>query len=139
TVEMRDATEKELFPRLLCQCGGCARLPLSGCVCPEADQTRAEIRARLRAGVSPGVILPDYVTAHGAGALTVPPNKAALPAMYVAAGLMAAAGVGVGLVVVRRWKRRGDEALARPKTASGPAPPDEYDAKLDEELKKLDG
>src|SRR5262249_43979028 len=100
TVEMRDATEKGLFPLVLCECGGCARLPLSGCVCPEADQTRAEIRARLRAGVSPDVIMADYVTAHGAGSLTVPPNKGALRAIYVVPGLLAAAGLGVVLVVV---------------------------------------
>jgi hypothetical protein len=40
--------------------------------------------------------------------------------------------------VVRRWKRRGDAAAPAPK-GDGPQPTDEYDAKLDEELKKLDG
>jgi cytochrome c-type biogenesis protein CcmF len=140
TVEMNDPIERELFPRLLCQCGGCARLPLSGCVCNEAEETRAEIRARLRAGVSPEVIMADYVTAHGAGSLTVPPNQGALRAIYIVPGVLSVAGLGLVFSVVRRWKRRGDAAAPAPaKPGASPAPPDEYDAKLDEELKKLDG
>jgi cytochrome c-type biogenesis protein CcmF len=139
TVEMKDPVEKELFPRLLCQCG-CARLPLSGCVCAEAEQTRAEIRSRLHAGVTPEVIMADYVSAHGAGSLTVPPNKGAMRAIYVVPGALAVGGLGLVFAVVRRWKRRGDaDAPAAAKKGDKPQAPDEYDAKLDEELKKLDG
>jgi cytochrome c-type biogenesis protein CcmF len=141
TVEMNDPVERQLFPRLRCTCGGCARLPLSECVCFEAEQARAEIRNRLHAGVSTDVIMADYVTAHGAGSLTVPPNEGALRAIYVVPGLLTLAGLGLVFSVVRRWKRQGDAALPPPPKPSGggPAGPDEYDAKLDEELKKLDG
>jgi cytochrome c-type biogenesis protein CcmF len=138
TVEMKDPVERELFPRLLCTCG-CARLPLSGCVCAEAEQTRAEIRERLRRGVTPDVIMADYVSAHGAGSLTVPPNQGALRAIYVVPGALAIGGLGIVFAVVRRWKRRGEAQTPAVPKGNGPQAPDEYDAKLDEELKKLDG
>jgi cytochrome c-type biogenesis protein CcmF len=139
TVEMNDPVERDLFPRMRCQCGGCARLPLSECICGEAEQTRAEIRARLRAGVTPDVIMADYVSAHGSGSLTVPPNQGALRAIYVVPGVLAVGGLGLVFAVVRRWKRRGDEATPAPAKSDDPKARDEYDAKLDEELKKLDG
>ena len=79
------------------------------------------------------------MTAHGADSLTVPPNQGGFRAIYLVPGFAAAAGLGIVFAVVRRWKRRGDDmapAVGKPGEA---APPDEYDAKLDEELKKLDG
>jgi hypothetical protein len=91
--------------------------------------------------VTRDVILADYVSAHGASSLTVPPNQGALRAIYVVPGALAVGGLGLVFAVVRRWKRRGDAAAPPPPPAKGGAPqgPDEYDAKLDEELKKLDG
>ena len=122
-----------------CMCGGCARLPLSECVCGEAEQARAEIRARIRSGVTRDVILADYVSAHGASSLTVPPNQGALRAIYVVPGALTVGDLGLVFAVVRRWKRRGDAAAPPPAKGGAPQGPDEYDAKLDEELKKLDG
>ena len=139
TVEIHDPVERSLFGSLLCQCGGCPRLPLTSCVCDTANEARSEIRARLRAGVSPETILADYVTAHGSGALALPPNRGALRAIYLVPGFLAAGGLGLVFVVVRRWKRRGDAAIPASTKTDGPPPPDDYDAKLDEELKRLDG
>jgi hypothetical protein len=51
---------------------------------------------------------------------------------------MSVAGLGVIGVALRRWKRRDEAAVkARPAAPTSSAR-DEYDAKLDEELKKLD-
>jgi hypothetical protein len=81
----------------------------------------------------------------GVEALAIPPNTGALRAIYVAP-LVAIFGGAVALgVTVARWRARGargkialSEAAAR--AASGaPAARDEYDARLDEELKDLDG
>lgn len=139
TVEITDPVERTLFGSLLCQCGGCPRLPLTSCVCDTAHETRSQIRARLHAGVTPEVIMADYVSEHGAGSLSVPPNSGALRAIYLLPVAMAISGLGIVFVVVRRWKRQGD-AAAPPAPKPGEAVvPDEYDAKLDEELKRLDG
>ena len=48
TVTMSTPEEKQLFDRVLCQCGGCARLPLSGCVCHWAEEKRDRAAQRAR-------------------------------------------------------------------------------------------
>jgi hypothetical protein len=74
--------------------------------------------------------------------LAVPPNAGALRAIY-AVPLVAIVGGAVGLgFAVRRWKTRGAaRAVATSVAVDAGAPPkrDEYDARLDEELKDLDG
>jgi cytochrome c-type biogenesis protein CcmF len=139
SVQIDDARERTLFSRLLCQCGDCPRLPLSTCTCGVADETRAEIRERIHAGDTDGTIVADYVKAHGSAALAVPPNQGGLRAIYL---VPAAAFAGGGLLVVglvRRWRRRSEETLAAAPPPADGAAKDEYDAKLDEELKRLDG
>jgi cytochrome c-type biogenesis protein CcmF len=139
SVEINDPVEHTLFANLLCQCGDCPRLPLSTCTCSVADATRSEIRGRLRAGATPQVIMAEYVKEHGAAALAVPPNRGAMKAIWIAPVVAAVGGLGLLFVVVRRWKKRGD-AMAFPLPKPGAAAAvDEYDAKLDEELKRLDG
>ncbi len=139
SVEINDPVEHALFSKLLCQCGDCARLPLSTCTCSTADSTRSEIRSRLRSGTTPEVIMADYAREYGPAALSVPPNKGALRAIYIVPVVVALGGLGLVFTVVRRWKKRGEDD-ATPTAAPGvPTPPDAYDAKLDEELKRLDG
>jgi cytochrome c-type biogenesis protein CcmF len=138
SVEIHDPVEQSLFNQLRCMCGGCARLPLSGCVCGTAEGTRAEIRAKLRQGISPDEIISEYVHDYGAAALSVPPNRGALKSIYLVPVAAAVGGLGVLFTVVRRWKRQGDLAAPPPPTPGGSTEVDEYDAKLDDELKKLD-
>ena len=81
----------------------------------------------------------DYAREYGPAALSVPPNKGALRAIYIVPVVVALGGLGLVFTVVRRWKKRGEDD-ATPTAAPGvPTPPDAYDAKLDEELKRLDG
>jgi cytochrome c-type biogenesis protein CcmF len=134
TVQIDNPREKALFSKLLCQCGDCARLPLSSCTCSTADAARDEIRSRLASGESEASIVADYVKEYGSGALAVPPNEGGLRAIYLVplgAGIL---GAGLVVSVLRRWKQRGAELAP----AGGPAAAlderDEYDDKLDEEL-----
>lgn len=138
SVEMTDPTEHALFGSLLCMCGDCARLPLATCTCSTADATRSELRSKLRAGASVETIRADYVKEYGASALSVPPNSGGLQAIYLVPIGIAIGGLGLVFTVVRRWKKRGDAAAPPPRKPGGPAERDEYDSKLDEELKKLD-
>ncbi|MCS6858261.1 MAG: cytochrome c biogenesis protein CcsA, partial [Sandaracinaceae bacterium] len=75
TVEIRNPIERQLFERLLCQCGECQRLPLSTCGCAWAERMRAEIRALLAQGLDPASIQADYRNRFGAGAISVPPDQ----------------------------------------------------------------
>ncbi|HMI83150.1 MAG TPA: cytochrome c-type biogenesis CcmF C-terminal domain-containing protein, partial [Polyangiaceae bacterium] len=138
TVEMNDPTERAIFTRLRCQCGGCPRLPLSGCICGTAETARARIRDQLARGDTPETITANYVAEFGTASLTVPPNEGAYRLIYAVPIAASLGGLGVILAAVRRWKRRNVTAVGAPSAAASPAERDEYDAKLDEELKKLD-
>jgi cytochrome c-type biogenesis protein CcmH/NrfF len=146
---MKDPRERALFGALRCMCGGCPRDLLSTCGCSagprNAEETRAALREKMAQGETNEQIIEEYRQQYGVEALAIPPNTGALRAIYVAP-LVAIFGGAVALgVTVARWRARGvkgkmalDEAAAR---AAGGAPKarDEYDARLDEELKDLDG
>jgi cytochrome c-type biogenesis protein CcmF len=139
TVEMNDPSERAIFPRLRCQCGGCPRLPLSNCVCSTAEMARSRIRDQLARGDSVDTIVANYVAEFGTASLTVPPDQGALRLIYAVPIAASLGGLGIVLVAVRRWKRRDEAAARAPQKAAAASERDEYDAKLDEELKKLDG
>ncbi|MCS6797202.1 MAG: cytochrome c biogenesis protein CcsA [Myxococcota bacterium] len=146
TVEIRDPQERRLFERLLCMCGECARLSLATCGCSWAEEARAEVRARMAAGASAEEIEADYRARYGAAAIAIPPDEGlgrAAWAIPVGAGLLAAAGiVWLGL----RWRRRGrgaegaaQETQPAPDAAARARSDAEYDARIDEELRRLEG
>ena len=137
SVEMHTPAEREIFPMMLCQCGDCARLPLSNCVCNVAENERAAVRDQLAAGRSRDQILESYVAKHGTGSLSVPPNTGKLRTIYLLPGAIAVFGALGAFFLLRRWKAAGGGAQLAP--AGGPPLRDEYDRKLDEELDKLDG
>ena len=139
TVEMRSALEREVFPMLLCQCGACARLPLSGCVCSTAEEERANIRAEIAAGSTKEQIYDDYVSRFGTAALAVPPNTGKLKSIWLLpTGLLLGGGLGAFLLL-RRWKQNGARKPPRPGGGAKAAGDEEYDRRLDEELSRLDG
>jgi cytochrome c-type biogenesis protein CcmF len=146
-VQMENATEREIFTKLRCMCGGCQRLPLSGCICPDAAAAREEIRRKLAAGEDKDAIVLAYVRDYGSDAGTVPPNTGGMRAIY-AVPLVAILGGGVALAfMLKRWRTKDTDVPGRdaPRPLPGETPPgktagpDEYDARLDEELKDLDG
>ncbi|RYE83695.1 MAG: hypothetical protein EOO75_19015, partial [Myxococcales bacterium] len=83
TVETHSQEEREVFPMLLCQCGGCARLPLDGCICSTAEEERARVRTMLASHTPKQAIFDDYVSRYGTAALAVPPNKGKLSAIWL--------------------------------------------------------
>ncbi|MFO0661889.1 MAG: cytochrome c-type biogenesis protein CcmH, partial [Polyangiaceae bacterium] len=137
TVEMHSSLEREVFSMLLCQCGACARLPLSNCVCSTADEERAAVREQLAAGVDKAQIYTNYVAKYGSKALSVPPNTGGLRAIFIVPLLVIASG-GVGaFFVLRRWKQ-GGEPVALASGVTPESPDEEYDRRLDDELRRMD-
>ena len=137
TVVLNNPTERQLFGRLLCQCGDCARLPLDTCACGWADDKRAEVRELLAAGVEPTKIQESYRAQYGAAALAIPSDEGldrALWAVPVAAMILA---IGVVVAIGRRWQRRGAESHASVSAKSVDTELD-YDSRLDEELQRLE-
>ncbi len=165
SVAMNTPQERQLFERVLCQCGDCARLPLSTCVCGWAEQKRAELRLDLAAGRSVSDIQSSYAEQYGPKAISIPSDKGLDRALWAVplAAFVAAAG---GLTLLgRRWVKRdaggppdgpsdgagggaarvGDgstgvgEARTGGSAAASGAPDDaELDRQLDEELKRRD-
>jgi cytochrome c-type biogenesis protein CcmH/NrfF len=134
TVVLNNPTERQLFGRLLCQCGDCARLPLDTCACGWADDKRAEVRELLAAGIDPAKVQESFRAQYGAKALAIPSDQGldrALWAVPIAAMVLA-----IGLVVAlgRRWQRRGVAAEAA--SSSTMSAELQYDSLLDEELER---
>jgi cytochrome c-type biogenesis protein CcmF len=137
TVEMHTQEEREIFPLVLCQCGACARLPLSNCVCSTAEEERATIRAQLAGGATKEQVFDNYAAKYGTAALSVPPNKGKLRTIFLVPALLVAVSGMAAVLLVRKWRSNAPAAAAPGK---GPAAAkDDYDRKLDEELEKLDG
>lgn len=135
--QILDERERSLFFSLICMCG-CPRETLGTCACGYADQRRAELREMLGKGMSPDEIRAAYSARFGPRSVGVPPNSGASRLVWAAplVGLIAAAGAII--VMLRRWRDRGGPTLAEASDAAKPAKRDEYDDKLDQELRELD-
>jgi cytochrome c-type biogenesis protein CcmF len=143
TVHIEDDHERALFSKLRCMCGGCARDLLSTCPCSAfAEPERERLRAKIRAGESDERIVEEYVAEHGQDSIVIPPNHGVFRAIYAVPIAGATLGA-VGLArMLRRWRDRPGRPDARTGAngdASADAPRDPYDARLDDELKDLDG
>jgi cytochrome c-type biogenesis protein CcmF len=137
TVAMSSPEERQLFDRVLCQCGGCARLPLSGCVCHWAEEKRADLRSALAAGKSVTEIQSEYAEQYGPKAIAIPRDKGldrALWAVPIAGFVLAAGGIAL---LGRKWVRKNASA-PQPAAPVVGAAESELDRALDEELRKRD-
>ena len=107
---------------------------------PVADQMRAIIRERIRAGDTKSEIKDRLVADYGPEVLAAPPKKG----FDLLAWLLPVLGLAVATVLVGaaawRWSRAGGEAVAAA-AAGGPgsaALEPELERRLDEELRRLD-
>ncbi len=143
TVRIDNDNERALFGALRCMCG-CARDLLSTCSCGPAEAMRDELRGKIARGETNEQIIAEYQAEFGVEALAIPPNTGALRAIYAVPLVAILAGaVGLG-VTVARWRGKSLSPAAAAATTSAPdsgarPPEDEYDARLDAELKDLDG
>jgi cytochrome c-type biogenesis protein CcmF len=139
SVTMNNAVERQLFSRLLCECGDCQRLPLSSCACSVADDMRAQVRKQLSEGVSPAKIQSDYRARFGPKSIAIPSDQGMDRALWalpiLAIGLMAIQIVRWG----RRWRRKGqDDTASEGSGADSAGGRARYDAVLDRELDRME-
>ncbi len=144
TVHIENDRERSLFSSLRCMCGTCARDLLSTCTCDApggANEMREMLRKKIAAGETNDQIILEYAQQYGSEALSIPPNRGAMRAIY-AVPLVAIAAGGAGVIVlIRRWQStsRSPRGSSKPKTSKGASKRDDYDDRLDEELRDLDG
>ncbi|HEY1959792.1 MAG TPA: cytochrome c-type biogenesis CcmF C-terminal domain-containing protein [Polyangiaceae bacterium] len=140
-IHIQNDREHALFSSLRCMCGTCARDLLSTCTCDTAEDTREALRKKIEAGETNDQIIMEYAQKWGSDSLAVPPNKGGMRAIY-AVPLVAFAAGGAGIVVlVRRWSssRTGNNSPPKTSASSETGKRDDYDDRLDEELRDLDG
>jgi cytochrome c-type biogenesis protein CcmH len=94
---------------------------------------RREIRKRLKAGESPEAIEASIVKRYGEKVLAVPPGSPLKSIATLLAITMGVAGA-LAIALLMRWKKRADDAPASTNRQS----PDKWDARLDDELSRLD-
>jgi cytochrome c-type biogenesis protein CcmH/NrfF len=140
TVHIENDAERAIFERLRCMCGGCARDLLSTCPCSAfAEPERERIRAKMRAGETRDQIIEEYIAEHGQDSVVIPPNTGVFRAIY-AVPIVAIVGGAWGLArMLRRWRAGGPGGREAKKDDAPAGPKDAYDARLDDELKDLDG
>lgn len=142
TVEIRNETERQLFWSLICTCG-CPRETLGTCPCDIATQRREALRDLLQQGKSIEQAQDAYVAMYGSKSLAVPRNQGANRLLWAVPALAIVLGAWFAVHTLRRFQRRSQvlEAAAtnaktsRPKESKGR---DDYDDRLDQELKELD-
>lgn len=138
SVEMRSPEERQLFERLLCQCGDCPRLPLSTCGCGWAEEARAELREDMAAGKTVTELQASFRESYGPKAIAIPPDEGlgrALWVLPVGAFVLAA---GALVFAGRRWAARGAQANQQASSDTESDARDDLDDALDDELKRLD-
>ena len=86
----------------------------------------------------PATIMKEYAAQYGTGALAVPPNQGGMRGIYAIPAAAVLGGAALVFTVLRKWKRRGDDADAAAKAGHDAGAKDEYDERLDAELKRLD-
>jgi cytochrome c-type biogenesis protein CcmH/NrfF len=134
-LDIRNDEEKRVFGDLQCTCG-CPRESIATCTCGIAAGFREDVRAMMARGMTQEEIKAEWVRRYGPQALTVPENVGVNRLLYIAP-LAAIVGMGAFAVsTLRRFRRKAEEKRA-PAPLAG-AKRDEYDDKLDEELRQLD-
>ncbi len=127
--------ETVLMARLLAPC--CYTQTLDVHESPEAAALRAEVRARLRAGESAAAIEQDFVARYGERVRALPAGHDPRVALgLLSAGLVISAGALMARAV-SRWRRAADVGTESVGGAEDAASRDDYDARIDEELREL--
>lgn len=141
TVGIENETERKLFWSLICTCG-CPRETLGTCTCGWAHDRRAELRTMLKEGMSVEQVQDAYAKRFGTQALAVPPSTGSNRLLYLLPLALIVAGAGFVISLLRSWSRKG--GAPAPEVGPGSASPqtkpsrDDYDDKLDDELRRLD-
>jgi cytochrome c-type biogenesis protein CcmH/NrfF len=138
-LDIHNDEERRIFTDLQCTCG-CPRESIVTCTCPTAAKFRGEVRAMMAEGMTQEQIKAEWVRRFGPGALMVPPNSGANRLLYLAPLVAIVAGAALVVSLLRRFRQR-DQVKTAEAGAAGPGASskrDDYDDKLDEELKQLD-
>jgi cytochrome c-type biogenesis protein CcmH len=115
------------------RCVVCQSLSVADSPSETASQMRQVIRDRLATGETPEQVKAYFVEKYGAWILLAPPRHGFTLLVWVAPFVALAVGLGVVVVLVRRWSRRPRTTRATP-----PAVDDEVRARIRREMAEMD-
>ena len=125
-------TLSEIEKQLMCQCG--CTMVLASCQCGMAEEMRAEIQAKLDAGVPPDEIIQDFVARYGETVLSAPTKQGFNLAAWIIPFGVVIAGLTLLYFTLRRFTKRGREQSLELETEY-PEELEGFSKQLDEELK----
>ena len=128
--EVSDDEVNAVAARLYCPV--CEYVPLDDCETPACRQWRAEIRFQLNAGRPPQAIIDEFVARYGQQVMGAPTDPALRALALVTPLVLTLAALLLGAARIRRWRRRG---VADPATQDAPAPPGDYRARIEADLR----
>lgn len=105
--DARKPTLEALGNEVQCTCGGCVA-PINQCPmlnCAEKAEIRAFITKEIADGKDETMILQDLSLRYGVQVLSAPPAHGFNLAVWVLPGIGLLVGLGIVVVIVRRWKR----------------------------------
>jgi cytochrome c-type biogenesis protein CcmH len=114
------------------------REPLAVANSLEADQERDVIRGLIAQGLTKAQIERDLVVQYGVGVLGRPPAHGFNLTIYVLPPVILAAGIGILVIILPRWRRRTRAAAAQPGHAPPPLDPADQE-RLEHELSQFRG
>jgi cytochrome c-type biogenesis protein CcmH len=103
----RKPTLEAIGNEVQCTCG--CNAPLNQCPhidCAEKAQMQAFIKAEIADGKDETTILQDLSLKYGVQVLSTPPAHGFNLAIWILPGLGLLAGLGMVVVIARRWKRK---------------------------------
>ncbi len=130
----------EVTSRLICDCG-CNNLTVKNCTCGKADRIRADVAARLSAGLTPDRIIQVYVEEYGEQILAAPTRRGFNLVGWIVPFAAVLIGAAFLVVLLRRWARvpASEVPLVPPLSASAAAPSDpSFLRKVREELDEVE-
>jgi cytochrome c-type biogenesis protein CcmH/NrfF len=128
----RQPTLETLGNEVQCTCG--CNAPLNQCPhldCAEKAQIQAFIKQEVAAGKSEAAILDDLSRRYGLKVLSAPPARGFNLAVWILPGVGLLLGLGLVVVIVRRWNDKPGPAPARASVAPDP----KVLAAMEEEMK----
>jgi cytochrome c-type biogenesis protein CcmF len=135
----RNDRERELFKKIVCQCGTCGRQVLSECTCGTAADMRRAVQKLIDQGKSDdGVIEYELATYPGQSALVVPIDKGFNRLAWILPFAATLAGVGALVVFARKTSRK--PSVPKPTSATTPLSDEDQamQERLADELDELD-
>ncbi|RPH64690.1 MAG: heme lyase CcmF/NrfE family subunit [Acidobacteria bacterium] len=129
--------EKDLHRSIICMCGTFGRKSLAECTCSEAGRMREEIAGLASQGKSRDEIIQYHIDKYGSQEpLSAPLDRGFNRLAWLLPYALGAGGLVVAAFAAVRWSRHAAGAPRKADEASASSP--ELEARLDDELSKLD-